>query len=815
VYLASQSRVTCILLLIAFALLVFFVLSPIGTSLFSFVVRLLLSRHLLLPAIICGITVKVVEVARRRFSGSSVASAAASLATSPRRNEIIALSQSFTDPNLIDPASCIVSGLDRGVAGEYLSFRITQRNHQGKTWIKPIGGWTVTIGGQTTIVPSITYDFSTHCYEVGFEPRQTGSYSVSVAFRGAPVAGSPFALRITEGPMAAPHSFVRMESCVIGIGDSFEMTVVGYDKLGNQVSSGGESHRLRCVCPQPEVDLVVEIVDEYNGTYKIRGRCTAATVFIPEVYFDDHKLGFEDSSGSVAKRLACRVFVLRDEEMESARQNAASTRIWYKSTLHAAGVVGKKVHVLLTETQVAVSESWLLGLIMKRLYSFRLRFSLLFEIDPVDPCVVTLSHYRERISLGFANKTDALSFVVTATLLLQTRLGANAFKRKRETFSEAMAKHNQTSKGQTTLKIDRSQLLKSSLKQLADMSKSSWRSSWKISFTGEEGLDVGGLTREFFTLLGDALFDISSPYWQRLDPDKHAVHPGSSPADQRNRHGAGLDFYRVCGMFVGKCMLVSAVEYGKEIYIATHFTRSMYKAMIGLPVEYSDFETDDPQFYNSTVNFMTKNSIDDAGLELVFAHEEVDEKGRTISTHELKPGGSSMEVTDDNKHEYLSLLSEYLLRGRYEREISSFLQGFYTLVPEDMASIFEESELELLICGLPEIDLADWREHCHYQDYSARSAPVQWFWVAVENMTHVERARLLHFITGSSQVPIGGFSRFVPPMSLARTYTGATSLPVAHTCFNRLDLPEYQSYEQLQAKLLFAVQEGAFGFGQA
>ncbi|KAK3546795.1 hypothetical protein QTP86_002904 [Hemibagrus guttatus] len=38
-------------------------------------------------------------------------------------------------------------------------------------------------------------------------------------------------------------------------------------------------------------------------------------------------------------------------------------------------------------------------------------------------------------------------------------------------------------------------------------------------------------------------------------------------------------------------------------------------------------------------------------------------------------------------------------------------------------------------------------------------------------------------------------------------------LPRSHTCFNRLDLPPYKSYEQLKEKLLFAIEETE-GFGQ-
>jgi hypothetical protein len=113
-------------------------------------------------------------------------------------------------------------------------------------------------------------------------------------------------------------------------------------------------------------------------------------------------------------------------------------------------------------------------------------------------------------------------------------------------------------------------------------------------------------------------------------------------------------------------------------------------------------------------------------------------------------------------------------------------------------AIFNEQELELLISGLPEIDVDDWKSNTEYHNYSASSPQIQWFWRAVRSYDKEERAKLLQFVTGTSKVPLNGFqelegmngfSRF----NIHRDYGNKDRLPSSHTCFNRKLLPLYST----------------------
>ncbi len=135
-----------------------------------------------------------------------------------------------------------------------------------------------------------------------------------------------------------------------------------------------------------------------------------------------------------------------------------------------------------------------------------------------------------------------------------------------------------------------------------------------------------------------------------------------------------------------------------------------------------------------------------------------------------------------------------------------------------MISIFNDNELELLISGMPSIDLEDLKDNTEYEGYKPSDIMIQWFWQALSSFTPEECAMFMQFVTGTSKVPLGGFKalqgqRGPQKFNIHLCYGGSGKLPSAHTCFNQLDLPQYDTYEQLRDRLLIAIKEGSFGFG--
>lgn len=125
-----------------------------------------------------------------------------------------------------------------------------------------------------------------------------------------------------------------------------------------------------------------------------------------------------------------------------------------------------------------------------------------------------------------------------------------------------------------------------------------------------------------------------------------------------------------------------------------------------------------------------------------------------------------------------------------------------------------------MICGLPDVNIEDLRQHTDYRQYRENDLIIIWFWDILRSFSREERALFLQFVTGTSKVPLGGFAnlqgmRGTQQFSIHRAYVDVGLLPTAHTCYNQLDLPFYGSQEDLREKLLMAIKEGNEGFGFA
>jgi len=227
-------------------------------------------------------------------------------------------------------------------------------------------------------------------------------------------------------------------------------------------------------------------------------------------------------------------------------------------------------------------------------------------------------------------------------------------------------------------------------------------------------------------------------------------------------------------------------------------------------------ESFDPDYYKSLV-WMLDNDITDIITE-TFSVED-DEFGVT-RTVDLCPNGRDIAVTEENKHDYVRLVVEHKLLSSVKEQMEHFLKGFHDIIPADLISIFNEQELELLISGLPDIDVDDWKSNTEYHNYTPSSPQIQWFWRAVRSFDKEERAKLLQFVTGTSKVPLNGFKELegmngVNRFNIHRDYGNKERLPSSHTCFNQLDLPEYESYEMLRQQLMKAITAGSDYFGFA
>ncbi|XP_008556384.1 E3 ubiquitin-protein ligase HECW2 [Microplitis demolitor] len=353
--------------------------------------------------------------------------------------------------------------------------------------------------------------------------------------------------------------------------------------------------------------------------------------------------------------------------------------------------------------------------------------------------------------------------------------------------------------GKLKLHIRRENLLEDAFTRIMAASKKDLqKGKLVVIFDHEEGLDYGGPSREFFFHLSRELFNPYYGLFEYSANDTYTVQVSPMSAFVDNYH----DWFRFSGRVLGLALV-------HQYLLDAFFTRPFYKALLRVPASLSDLESLDQEFHQSLM-WIKERDISIEPLELTFSVTE-ELLGR-VAERELKPGGRNITVTEKNKKEYL----ERVVRWRLERGVSeqteSLVRGFYEVVDPRLVSVFDARELELVIAGAAEIDLNDWRAHTEYRSgYHDGHPVVEWFWSSISRFTNEQRLRLLQFVTGTSSIPYEGFAALRgstgPRKFCIEKWGRPNSLPRAHTCFNRLDLPPYPTPEILYEKLLLAVEE--------
>lgn len=331
------------------------------------------------------------------------------------------------------------------------------------------------------------------------------------------------------------------------------------------------------------------------------------------------------------------------------------------------------------------------------------------------------------------------------------------------------------------------------------------KSKLEITFKGESGVDAGGLTREWYQVLSRQMFNPDYALFLPVESDKTTFRPNRTSGINPEH----LSFFKFIGMIIGKAIR-------DQCFLDCHFSREVYKNILGRPVSLKDMESLDLDYYKSLL-WILENDITDV-IDETFSVETDDYGEHKVI--ELVDDGKNVPVTEENKHDYVKKIVEYKLHASVKEQMDNFLQGFYALIPIELISIFDEQELELLVSGLPDIDVDDWKNNTTYVNYTANCKQINYYWRAVRSFDAEERAKLLQFVTGTSKVPLNGFKELtgvsgVCKFSIHRDYGSTERLPSSHTCFNQLNLPAYSSYETLRGSLLLAINEGHEGFGIA
>ncbi|XP_066279414.1 apoptosis-resistant E3 ubiquitin protein ligase 1-like isoform X2 [Branchiostoma lanceolatum] len=736
--------------------------------------------------------------------------------------------------SFLDPARCNVKWgwKEPQAVGETLQFTIQFYQRNGMVY--PISDHenvlVEILQGSTQVSAYVevgsTESSKAHTAHVTFTVRRAGTYRIVLMLgAGIHIAGSPFNKDFVPGPVVAEKTmFVHHSSTVVLTeGEFFPLVVQPRDQYENicyqtieQNHHDGSFYDLQ-ITPVGNRDSPTDPVKR-----KLSVMSDDHTKQIV-MYLKLDSLGSYKAvgtyRGSSLKNGEFNILVLSKTDSSMVQKNVAkkSVNVWYEAFLLQVGEgkKAKKVYCYISPKQLTVRE-FILRIIPRRLYTFRVCPSTKFTFSGLQnshdlPSFTVDDGCQPPVHLACKDRN-----VLAATFsqfLLKNIGGSETFSDKQGFFYREVRKFHckkATSSSNILVKVNRRDMLDSSMKSTKHFSASDWGKTFVVSFDGEEGLDWGGLSREWFQLVTEALFHPSTQLFRRFKDDNQGlVHPNHDRPPSINKP----KYYEFAGKVVGKCLFESAKGGSSRQLVKARFSRSFLAQLIGLRVTYKHFAADDPEFYKTKVHYLETNDVKD--MELTFTEEVYDVIGKLVKTVELVPGGVHVQVTNDNKLQYLDSLAQYRLAATVKEELEHFLKGLNELIPDNLLSIFDENELELLICGTGEYSIADFKQHCKIQGGAWGFEKVlDWFWTIVASFTQEEMARLLQFTTGSSQLPPGGFAELHPRFQICSVPLRGM-LPTAHTCFNQLCLPDYDSCEQLHKMLILAITEGSQGFGMA
>jgi len=245
-------------------------------------------------------------------------------------------------------------------------------------------------------------------------------------------------------------------------------------------------------------------------------------------------------------------------------------------------------------------------------------------------------------------------------------------------------------------------LVNDTLRQVESASSSgSLKKPLKVQFIGEEGVDEGGITKEFFQLLLRDLFDPSYGMFVYDDATRlYWFQPSQLDLEQE---------FRLIGIMIGLAI------YNSQL-LELAFPHVLYRKLVGQEPALEDVKEIFPEIHNSLKQILEYPGDDlETSFGLTFEVEYEAGFGE-IRTETLGGHDPSTPVTRSNRAEFVQLYVKNLLVDRIRSQYDAFASGFYHMCQGPVLSMFRAKELEEVVCGSHLLDFDELERHAHYDD---------------------------------------------------------------------------------------------------
>jgi len=164
--------------------------------------------------------------------------------------------------------------------------------------------------------------------------------------------------------------------------------------------------------------------------------------------------------------------------------------------------------------------------------------------------------------------------------------------------------------------VSRENIFDDSLKIVNDAKPLELTRKLFIRFDGEEGLDYGGMSREWFLKLSQEIFSQQRGLFTQQSKNQFY---------QISRFSQKIPEFRKLFKFVGRAMGM-AVYHGKLLY--SRFSLPFYKALLGRSLEFDDLKEIDETIHTSLTKMLDAKNVDQWGI--TFTIGDTDNQGNIV-----------------------------------------------------------------------------------------------------------------------------------------------------------------------------------------
>uniref|UniRef100_A0A8C1YVG9 HECT and RLD domain containing E3 ubiquitin protein ligase 3 n=1 Tax=Cyprinus carpio TaxID=7962 RepID=A0A8C1YVG9_CYPCA len=317
------------------------------------------------------------------------------------------------------------------------------------------------------------------------------------------------------------------------------------------------------------------------------------------------------------------------------------------------------------------------------------------------------------------------------------------------------------------LHVRRNHLVSDALRELTVYNDVDLKKPLKVIFDGEEAVDAGGVTKEFFLLLLKELMDPIYGMFTQYSESNLLWFSDKCFVEHNWFHLIGI----ICGLAIYNSTVVDL-----------HFPLVLYKKLLKVLPTLDDLKELSPTEGRSLQQLLEYEGDVEETFCLNFA----------VSCHVKK--------------EFVQAYLQYVFSDAVQEQYSAFSSGFLKVCGGEILSLFQPSELMAMVVGNNNYNWEEMEKNASYKgEFSASHPTVKMFWEVFHEFPLEKKKQFLLFLTGSDRIPIHGMAslRIVIQSTAAEEHY----LPVAHTCYNMLDIPCYQTKETLRHRLTQAVEQ--------